>query len=222
MDPEKAFITTLTQAASEIGIDLSDREIALFRGFRREFLFWNSKINLASIKTPLDLPIKHCIDSLLCLPFIEKKGGTLLDIGTGAGFPGIPLKIVMPSLSVSLLDSSRKKTSYLKDVIARLRLENVRVIHGRVEQLAADVQYLGAFDTVISRAAFKLSDLLVLGSRFLSAESRLIAMKGKDVASELEDARGAAEEAGLRKSDCRELRLPVLGDTRNILVFTRS
>ncbi len=222
MDPEKAFVKTLTEAASAIGIELSDRELALFRAFRREFLLWNSRINLVSIRTPLDLPIKHCVDSLLCVPLIEKRDGTLLDIGTGAGFPGIPLKIVIPSLSVSLLDSSRKKTSYLKEVAARLRLEGVRVIHGRVEQIAADAQYAGAFDTVVSRAAFKLSDLLMLGSRFLSGDSRLIAMKGKDVASELEAARSALDRTGLRKSQCGEMRLPVLGGTRNLLVFTRG
>jgi 16S rRNA (guanine527-N7)-methyltransferase len=221
MDPEKEFVNTLITAASAIGHPLSDREISLFRDFRRELLFWNDRMNLISIKTPLDLPIKHCIDSLLAAPCVQKQDGSLLDIGAGAGFPGIPLKIAIPSLAVSLLDSSRKKTSFLRAVVARLRLEKISVIQGRVEQLTVDPQYVGAFDTVISRAAFKLAELITLGSRLLSANGQLIAMKGRDVAVELEDVRRAVDKAGLRESSCRELRLPVLGDERKIIVFSR-
>ena len=222
MDLEQDFINTLITAAAAIGLPLSDREISLYRDFRRELLVWNSRMNLISIKTPLDLPIKHCIDSLLAAPFVHKQDGSLLDIGSGAGFPGIPLKIAIPSLSVSLLDSSRKKTSFLHAVIARLRLEKISVIQGRIEQLAVEPQYIGAFDTVISRAAFKLTELITLGSLLLSPDGQLIAMKGRDIKVELEDAQRVAERTGLRASSCREVRLPVLGDKRNIVVFSRD
>jgi len=218
---ESDFIDILAQAASNIGIILSDQEKALFQSYRRELMLWNSKTNLVSIKTPFDLPIKHCIDSLLAAPFIGNREGALLDIGTGAGLPGIPLKIIFPSLAVTLLDSHRKKTSFLQDVIAKLHLEKISVIRGRVELLAADTTYAARFDTVISRAVFSLADFLEIGSRFLNEQGSLIAMKGRGLQEELKDALAVAEKKGLRMSGCHEVRLPILDDLRIIAVFTK-
>lgn len=222
MDIEKEFIDILARGAREIGLTLPDRKLDLFRRYRRELLLWNSKMNLVSITTPLDLPVKHCLDSLLPASFIEKSEGALLDIGTGAGFPGIPLKIVMDALSVALVDSSRKKTSFLKDVTGKLRLERVRVVQGRIEQLAGDPEWIGAFDTVISRATFKLADLIRAGSPFLAPGGRLIAMKGPDLQAEWDDGLATAEKTGLRLSFTRRMRLPLIGDIRKIVVFSTN
>lgn len=222
MDIEKEFIDILARGAREIGLTLPDRKLDLFRRYRRELLLWNSKMNLVSITTPLDLPVKHCLDSLLPASFIEKSEGALLDIGTGAGFPGIPLKIVMDALSVALVDSSRKKTSFLKDVTGKLRLERVRVVQGRIEQLACDPEWIGAFDTVISRATFKLADLIRAGSPFLAPGGRLIAMKGPDLQAEWDDGLATAEKTGLRLSFTRRMRLPLIGDIRKIVVFSTN
>lgn len=222
MDIEKEFIDILARGAREIGLTLPDRKLDLFRRYRRELLLWNSKMNLVSITTPLDLPVKHCLDSLLPASFIEKSEGALLDIGTGAGFPGIPLKIVMDALSVALVDSSRKKTSFLKDVTGKLRLERVRVVQGRIEQLAGDPEWIGAFDTVISRATFKLADLIRAGSPFLAPGGRLIVMKGPDLQAEWDDGLATAEKTGLRLSFTRRMRLPLIGDIRKIVVFSTN
>ena len=222
MDIEKEFIDILARGAREIGLTLPDRKLDLFRRYRRELLLWNSKMNLVSITTPLDLPVKHCLDSLLPASFIEKSEGALLDIGTGAGFPGIPLKIVMDALSVALVDSSRKKTSFLKDVTGKLRLERVRVVQGRIEQLAGDPEWIGAFDTVISRATFKLADLIRAGSPFLAPGGRLIVMKGPDLQAEWDDGLATAEKTRLRLSFTRRMRLPLIGDIRKIVVFSTN
>lgn len=220
MDIEKEFIDILARGAREIGLTLPDRKLDLFRRYRRELLLWNSKMNLVSITNPLDLPVKHCLDSLLPAKFIEKSEGALLDIGTGAGFPGIPLKIVMDALSVALVDSSRKKTSFLKDVTGKLRLERVRVVQGRIEQLAVDPEWRGVFDTVISRATLKLADLIRAGSPFLASGGRLIAMKGPDLQAEWDDGLATAEKTGLRLSLTSRMRLPLIGDIRKIVVFS--
>jgi 16S rRNA (guanine527-N7)-methyltransferase len=222
MDIEKEFIDLLARGAREIGLTLTEPQLDLFRRYRRELLLWNSKMNLVSITTPLDLPVKHCLDSLLPAEFIEKTDGTLLDIGTGAGFPGIPLKIVMDALSVTLVDSSRKKTSFLRDVTGKMRLSGVRIVQGRIEQLAVDPEWRGAFDTVISRATFKLADFVRAGSPFLAPGGRLVAMKGRIVQPEWDDGLAAAEEAGLRPAFTRKMRLPLTGDSRIIGVFSTN
>jgi 16S rRNA (guanine527-N7)-methyltransferase len=222
MEIEKEFLELLARGASEIGLPLSEKQLGLFREFRREFLIWNSKINLVSIKTPLDLPIKHFVDSLLRVQFVEHRAGSLLDIGTGAGFPGLPIKIALESLSVHLIDSSRKKTSFLRDIKGKLGLEGIRITQGRIEQLIADADLLGSYDIVISRAAFKMAELITIGTPFLAPEGTLIAMKSRDVKTEWAPALSAAEKAGLKLSACHERRLPLLGDIRKIVIFSKS
>ena len=222
MQAEQEFIDILADAARAIGLPLTDGQCALFRLFRNELLLWNSKMNLLSIQDSLDLPIKHCIDSLLPARFISKPTGSLLDIGSGGGFPGIPLKIVLPDLAVTMLDASRKKTSFLKGVAAKLRLEAVRVVQARVEAMATDPAFTGRFDVVTSRAAFKLADLLTLGYPFLKKDGVLIAMKGKGLAEEWPEAMRVAGALGVTVSEQHDLCLPVLGDLRKIILFSTS
>ena len=222
---ETEFIGILTGAARGIGIRLSGVEIEQFREFRRELFLWNSKMNLVSLRTSLYLPIKHCIDSLLAVASIRQKNGQLLDIGSGAGFPGIPLKIVMDALSVTLLDASRKKISFLKHVIGKLRLEHAAAVQGQVELLALSSGYQGAFNTAISRAAFKLPDLLKSAAPFLAPGGRLIAMKGKvtqESASEYNEALCVAADMDLSLEEKQVRKLPLLGDERIILVFSKA
>ncbi len=221
MQTEKEFIDILSDAARAIGLTLTDGQCALFRTFRNELLLWNSKMNLLSIHDPLDLPIKHCIDSLLPARFISNPSGSLLDIGTGGGFPGIPLKIVLPNLALTLLDASRKKTSFLRELTAKLRLEAVRIIQGRVEELTADPAFASGFDVVTSRAAFKLADLLMIGHPFLKKDGVLIAMKGKGLQEEWPEAKRICEKVNLKVAEQYDLSLPIIGDLRKIILFTR-
>ena len=204
-----------------MGEPLNDRQLLLFSTYYRELLVWNEKINLVSAKSPLDIPVKHFIDSLTPLPFIPKLSLRLLDIGTGAGFPGIPLKIARPALKVSLLESSRKKTSFLKHMIRSLELEDITVIHDRVEHVMEDDRYADNFDVVISRAAFKLPDILRISSFFLDDNGTVIAMKGKNIALE-GDAAVTSNRWGLTPVACHEIRLPVTGDVRKIMLFKKG
>ncbi len=167
----------LATGANALGITLGAREVSQFTTYYNELLSWNEKINLVSVKSDLDIPIKHFIDSLTLLPFIENKTGRLLDIGSGAGFPGIPLKIVLNSMNVSLLESSRKKTSFLKHIIRSINLTDISVIHNRAENLMEDDSYRGCFDVVTTRATLKLPEFLQMGAFFLSGNGTLIAMR---------------------------------------------
>jgi len=212
----------LVSASREIGLELGGKEVRLFQDYCRELLFWNARMNLVSLKSPLDIPVKHFVDSLTAASSIGNMNGRLMDMGTGAGFPGIPLKIVFPSLNVTLLDSSRKKTSFLKAVVRGLGLGETAVVNRRAERLLDDEAYRGRFDTVISRATLKLPEYLRLGAGFLLPGGLLIAMKGPGFEAELEDFLPLLRGAGMKLSGSREIHLPVTGDFRKILIFQKT
>jgi len=212
----------LLKASREIGRDLGEREVRLFQDYARELLFWNAKTNLVSLQSPLDLPVKHFVDSLTAADAIANRTGCLLDMGAGAGFPGIPLKIVFPSLNLTLLDASRKKTSFLRAVVRRLELASTTVVNQRAEILLSDETFRDRFDTVISRAALKLPEYLRLGSGFLAPGGLLVAMKGPGFEAEKEASLPLLREAGLIFSSSRDILLPLTGDFRKILIFQKA
>ncbi len=214
------FKNIISRASKDIGITLIEHEINLLMKYYQELLLWNEKMSLVSIKSPLDIP-KHFIDSLTVTRFIKNENSKLLDIGTGAGLPGIPLKIKMESLHVTLLDSSRKKTSFLKSVIRKLGLRNISVVNSRVESLTHEENYRGFFDIVISRAAFKIPYFLTLGEYFLSDAGTLIAMKGKNADDELGEAVDTIRKTGLKLTYYHEIELPITGESRKILCFNK-
>ena len=211
----------LAGAAEEIGITLADHEIDLLVAYSRELFLWNEKMSLVSLKSPLDI-IKHLIDSLTPVHLIKDSHSRLLDIGTGAGLPGIPLKITMESLHVTLLDASRKKTSFLKSVTRTLGLQDISVINSRADSLMHEKAYRGSFDIVISRAAFKIPYFLTVGASFLSDGGILIAMKGKQADDELAQGAVAMRKAGLALTGSHEIELPVTGESRKLLCFSKS
>ncbi len=212
----------LSGAANDLGVNLGARELSQFITYCNELLKWKEKINLVSVKSDLDIPIKHFIDSLTLLPFIKNKTGRLLDIGSGAGFPGIPLKIVLNSLKVSLLESSRKKSSFLKHINRSLNLTDISVIHNRAERLMGDESYRGCFDIVTSRATFKLPVFLQMGAFFLSGNGTLIAMKGKKSDEELAEATGISQNLGLKYISSHEMTLPITDDFRRVIIYEKS
>jgi 16S rRNA (guanine527-N7)-methyltransferase len=211
----------LFQAAMAMDISLKAKELVLFETYYKELLTWNKKINLVSVRSDLDIPIKHFIDSLTLLPYIKSKTGQVLDIGSGAGFPGIPLKIALNSLTVVLLESSRKKSSFLKHIIRSLNLTDITVINNRGEILMEDETYRGRFEAVISRATFKLPQLLRIGGFFLSPNGSLIAMKSKRSDEELTEAADMSQKVGLKYIASHDLTLPITGDFRKIIIYEK-
>jgi 16S rRNA (guanine527-N7)-methyltransferase len=181
MDKE---ILLLQQNARELGIDLNTLQLNQFDIYQKELLTWNSKTNLISEKSAHEIINRHFLDSLTALQFIGKQKARMIDIGCGAGFPGLPLKIAAPDLQLYLLESNRKKISFLKNIVRLLNLSDTIILHDRSENLMKDSERNNYFDIVISRAAFKLPELLPQGAYFLAPQGKLIALKGGDVAAE--------------------------------------
>ena len=222
LEKEKGLAELLSGAAALTGLMPGKSEISLFESYRKEILFWNNKMNLVSVKSPLDLPVKHFIDSLTAAPYLPRKDVTVLDIGAGAGFPGIPLKICMGALKLYLLESQRKKASFLKHIVRKLDLREVTVVHKRAEDLIREGSYREFFDTVISRATLKLPKLLEMGGYFLSSSGILIAMKGAGVEKELRDALDSRPSNRMAFLAAYDLSLPETADRRKIVIFKKT
>ena len=185
----------LQQNARKSGIDLSEIQLTQFAVYQNELLKWNAKTNLISEKSAQEISSRHFLDSLTALPFIEKMNARIVDIGCGAGFPGIPLKIASPDLQLYLLETNRKKVSFLKHIIRLLNLTHTFVLHDRVENLMKSA-WKDFFDILISRAAFKLPEMLPLGAFFLTPGGRLVALKGNDIAAEFSLGAAVAQRYG--------------------------
>jgi len=204
--------------AAEFAISLSHGHLEQFNIYLCELKAWNEKFNLTAIKEDRDIVVKHFLDSLTPLKFI-KTGSRLLDIGSGAGFPGIPLKIVEPTLKVTLLDSVNKKVTFMKHIITELDLTYIEAIHSRAEDLAKTRK--GGFDVVISRALAGLSDFVKLGEPFLAKDGILIAMKGKNVDDEVKGAAKVMERKKMKIRSIERFSLPGGAGERGIVVLER-
>lgn len=175
----------ISDGAQELGIKIDDRVSALFCSHASELINWNRKKNLTAITQPRDIAIKHFLDSLVPAEFIP-EGSRLLDIGSGGGFPGIPLKIFKPSLSIHLIDGVRKKVNFLKHAIRTLRLDRSQALHIRAENLHKNPDYLNSFDVIISRALSNLESFVDVALPVLAKGGLIVAMKGKVDQDELE------------------------------------
>lgn len=212
-------LSLLSDQAAVLGISLFREHISKFDIYLRELKSWNEKFNLTAIKDEQGVVIKHFLDSLTPLKFV-KRGSALLDIGSGAGFPGIPLKIVEPSLNVTLLDSVNKKISFMRHMIEVLKLTGVEAIHTRAEELAKTRE--GTYDVVISRALANLSDFIKLGEPFLKPDGVLIAMKGSKADEEVKE---AAKMMGKKKMQLRSierLSLPLGAGERSLVIIEKA
>ncbi|MBU4120181.1 MAG: 16S rRNA (guanine(527)-N(7))-methyltransferase RsmG [Proteobacteria bacterium] len=218
---EKTFLHTLSEGAAQIGIRLGKAELDLLAAYHRELLIWNRRINLVSDRSSREIVIRHFIDSLTLAPWISRPDGLLIDIGSGAGFPGIPLRIALPGLQLWLVEASRKKTSFLSHLVRTLRLDQVTVVRERIEALIGEKACAGRFDTVLSRAAFKLPELVRMASFFLAPGGLLIAMKGPDPREELEAAERVLTAAGMAYAASRDVSLPGINLSRKIIIYRR-
>ena len=212
---------SLSTGAAAIGLRLGPADLALFAAYHRELLLWNRRINLVSERSAQEIVIRHFLDSLTPAPFLDHPGGALIDLGSGGGFPGIPLRIALPGLQVTLVEASRKKSSFLSHIVRTLCLGGVQVVRERVEVLTAGEILAGSFDTVISRAAFKLPELILMASFFLKPGGQLIAMKGPDPRKEMAETERISAAAGMVFTTHGEVRLPCADSSRIIISYNR-
>ncbi|RLC06370.1 MAG: 16S rRNA (guanine(527)-N(7))-methyltransferase RsmG [Deltaproteobacteria bacterium] len=176
---------TIVTGARSLGIDVQPGQADQFAAHALILKEWNQKINLTAIDSPIDMAVKHFLDSIISSRYI-KPDSRLLDVGSGAGFPGIPLKVMMPSLNVILVDATRKKISFLKHVIQALHLSRIAAIHSRIEDLQQE--WDGRFDIIVCRAFSSLADFAEKCLPLLAPDGLLLAFKGKEFATDLDQA----------------------------------
>ncbi|HBG07505.1 MAG: 16S rRNA (guanine(527)-N(7))-methyltransferase RsmG [Geobacteraceae bacterium GWC2_58_44] len=209
----------LLAGAGELGVELSSAQLASLNSFAEELKKWNRKINLTAITDDEGIAVKHLVDSLSLLKVV-KGPGRLLDIGSGGGFPCIPVKIVLPDLDIVSVDAVVKKISFQKQAVRLLKLEHFNAMHVRAETLAAD--YADSFDWVVSRAFSDLPSFVAMALPVLKSDGRIVAMKGRNAAEEVAAAEGALAEMGAKVDFVAEFRLPGTGDARSLVVIVRK
>jgi len=210
----------LAEGLKEFSSDVSQSQIDKLFKFKELLTEWNKKINLTAIEDDLDIVIKHFIDSASILPYIEDKDASIIDIGTGAGFPGIPVKILLEDADVTLLDSLEKRIKFLNEVINQLDLKNIRALHGRAEDFGVLNEYREKFDVAVARAVASLPVLLEYCLPFVKTGGIFIAMKGSNI-DEIADSNKAFDILGGELQEIKEIVLPGSDIKRNIILIKK-
>ena len=208
------------QKLNEFDIKINDEQIKSFEKYMNLLLEWNEKINLTAITQPEEVKLKHFVDSLTVLKYINDDD-KVIDIGTGAGFPGIPLKIMNENTKITLLDSLNKRINFLNIVIETLNLRNIQAIHGRAEEIARNKLYREKYDVAVSRAVANLSTLTEYMLPFVKVGGKCICMKGANVNEELERAQNAIKELGGEIEKIDNFFLSDNDNERNIIIIKK-
>ena len=218
---KEEFKKTITFLAKEIDIEFNEEQVEKFYKYMQLLLEWNEKINLTAITDPKEIILKHFIDSLTILKYI-KKGAKVIDVGTGAGFPGIPLKILRDDINLTLLDSLNKRINFLKLVIDELKLKNVDTIHGRAEEIGKNKRYRESFDISFSRAVANLSTLSEYLIPLVKIGGISISMKGSEIKEEIEKSKKAITLLGGNINKIDFFELPQSDIKRNLIIIEKE
>ena len=218
---KEEFLNEFKKQALLANVEINDKQISMFYDYMNLLLEWNEKINLTAITEPKDVIVKHFIDSILAAQFVKAESA-IIDVGTGAGFPGIPLKIMDESLKLTLLDSLNKRTIFLQEVVNKLALEDVTIIHGRAEDIAQDSKHREMYDYAISRAVAPLNILLEYLVPYTKVNGQIIAMKGSSAEEEIVAAKNAVNKLNVIIREKATKQLPDESGKRYILVFNKE
>lgn len=215
-------IDVLIKGLDELDIKLESKSIEDFRLYKELLKKWNEKINITAIKQDNEIDIKHFLDSLTIFKTgYIKDGFKIIDIGTGGGFPGIPIKIANKSTEVVLLDSLNKRIKFLTEVINKTNLDNIKAIHGRAEDYGRDEEYREKFDLAVSRAVAPLNILLEYCLPFVKVGGYFIAMKGPQINNEVEESKKSLDLIGGIIEDRFDIKLPFSDITHKLLVIKK-
>jgi 16S rRNA (guanine527-N7)-methyltransferase len=208
-----------------LGISLTGAQIDQFETYYHELISWNEKVNLTSITDFEEVQIKHFLDSLTVAMALGSENFTrplnIIDVGTGAGLPGLPLKIALPQIRLTLLEATAKKTRFLSHLITELGLQKVNIVTGRAEEVAHEPAYREAFDIVLARALAPLPALVELALPFCAVGGRLIAHKKGNIREEIEQSKKAIETLGGAPSEVKPVELEGLEDNRTLVIINK-
>ena len=211
------FLKELKNKSEQININLENEQIKKFYEYMNLLIEWNEKFNLTAIVEPKEIILKHFIDSLTIEKYIN-EGDKVIDVGTGAGFPGIPLSIYKPKINITLLDSLNKRIIFLQEVIEKLEMKNIEAVHGRAEEFAKNKREM--FDIATSRAVAPLNILLEYLLPFVKIGGTCLCMKGSNI-DEVDDAKNALEVLGGKIKKIETIKLPESDIVRNIIIVRK-
>ena len=219
---EKYDLTYFKKGLDDLKLELSDSQLEQFLTFYELLVEWNSFMNLTAITEFEEVVQKHFLDSLALVKACDLQDQNLIDVGTGAGFPGIPLKIAFPELRVTLLDSLNKRINFLDTVIDTLGLKQVETIHGRAEDFAKNSDYREKYDFCVSRAVSNLTTLSEYCLPFVKLNGSFISYKSEKLTEELKEAGNAIAILGGKVKNQVEWTLPDSDIYRNLLIIHKK
>lgn len=214
----------LSEGAKQLGITLDSSQLERFGLYYCELVDWNNRFNLTAITDIESVQVKHFLDSFTLISTIKNKASTIcriIDVGSGAGFPGIPIKIVMPDIKMILLEATAKKVLFLQHIVKQMDLQDIEVINLRAEEAAQKPEYREHFDIAVSRAVAELAVLAELTLPFCKVGGCVIAQKKGDVQLEIEQSLKAVEILGGRLSKVEKIDLSGLDDERYLVVIDK-
>ncbi len=215
----------LIAGAQELRIGLKSEQLDALRLYQQELIAWNERFNLTAITDDLGIQIRHFLDSLSCLLALEPgeqfSGKRIIDVGTGAGFPGIPLKIICPTIRLTLLEATAKKVQFLEHIVAQLGLQNVAVIHGRAEELGHDPQHREQYHWAVARAVADLPVLIEYLLPLVQVSGRVIAQKGESAPAEAQRSEWAFTQLGGQLRRLVPVDLRGLAETRYLVLVDK-
>ena len=217
------FIDEMKQAAEGYGLSLTEQQLGQFNRYYELLIAWNENINLTAITEPHEVAVKHMIDSLTAYrEELFPAGASVIDVGTGAGFPGLPLKIFCPGIHLTLMDSLNKRVKFLQTVVGELGLTDVECIHARAEEGARSRLYREQFDIAVSRAVARLPILCEYCMPFVRRGGYFLALKGAQYQEEADEAKKAIKVMGGSSTEIRTVSLPGLADLRAIVEIHKT
>ncbi len=229
----------LIEGARKLGLNLTPDQVAMFRLYRSELIAWQPRVNLTAITDDEGIQTKHFVDSLSCLVAVAasqssattaptpqevclfKPDTRVIDVGTGAGFPGLPLKIVCPGIRLTLLEATGKKVEFLKHIVKVLDLRGVAVIKGRAEELGHSPEHREKYDWAVARAVAEMSTLAEYLLPFAKISGKALAQKGEDALAEVASAEAAITHLGGRLNRLIPLELTGIAETRYLVLIDK-
>jgi 16S rRNA (guanine527-N7)-methyltransferase len=215
----------LIARAAKLGVTITEEQAAVFEAYYRILIDWNRKVNLTAITSEVEVREKHFLDSLTAALAVNFADGysplSVIDVGTGAGFPGLPLKIAFPGIHLTLLEATAKKTQFLDYIVKKFGLQEVQIIVGRAEDAAHQPQHREKYQIVLSRAVASLPALAEIALPFCAPGGLFIAYKKGDILDELQQSGRAVDIMGGRLKEIIPISPDLFDDDRRLIVFEK-